>query len=84
MTMKKECDCTEVHISVHELLNEELTAAECARMREHVQGCESCQSILTHESELLEILQKSCACSAPPTLEAKIRYSLRVHRSSEF
>lgn len=82
MTIKKECNCAEVHISVHELLNEELTAAECARLREHVQGCERCQHILAQETELLEILQKSCACSAPPTLEAKIRYSLRVYRSS--
>lgn len=78
MDTSKRCSCSEVHISVHEILNKELSAAEYARLREHVQSCVKCQKIIAQEAELRELLQKCCSCEAPQTLKARIQYSIKV------
>lgn len=82
MDAAKNCSCSEVHISLHELLNEELSAADCARLREHVLRCPQCAAALAQETQLRELLQKSCSCKAPDTLQARIRYTLQVQRWS--
>ncbi|MGP6175167.1 mycothiol system anti-sigma-R factor [Corynebacterium sp. A21] len=74
------CGCEEKYQSLFALLDDELSAAECAALQEHIEQCPECYSRLTAEQQVRALVKKCCQKEAPPTLVEKITLRIRVER----
>ncbi|MFP7366353.1 mycothiol system anti-sigma-R factor [Corynebacterium callunae] len=75
---RNECDCPEFFDDMHQLLDEQLSADECARLRSHAEDCPKCMQLLEAEAEFRSLLRKCCCESAPTELRQRISYRIRV------
>ncbi|GGG76077.1 mycothiol system anti-sigma-R factor [Corynebacterium pelargi] len=78
--MHRDCNCAEIHASMFALLDEELSAEDCARLRAHLEACPGCAERVAAEVELRSLLRQCCCAPAPSRLRQKITYSIRVER----
>lgn len=75
------CGCGEKYQSLFALLDDELTAAECAELRTHISDCPECYGRLLAEEQIRALVRKCCTQQeAPPTLRERITLSIRVER----
>ena len=72
------CGCSEFHETMYLLLDEQLTAEECSRLRAHAEECPNCAQLLSAEAEFRALLRKCCCPPAPVELRQRISYQLRV------
>ncbi|WP_231686535.1 mycothiol system anti-sigma-R factor [Corynebacterium deserti] len=63
---------------MHQLLDDQLDASACERLRTHAAGCPKCQQLLEAESEFRSLLRKCCCEEAPVELRQRISYSIRI------
>ncbi|AKE40721.1 anti sigma factor [Corynebacterium kutscheri] len=73
-------ECVELRAYMFALLDQELTAEDCARLNEHVDNCPHCREMLEAESELRGLLRKCCCDPAPGRLRERITYSIRIEQ----
>ena len=67
------CPCSEANEHVWDYLDGELDDQNCARIKEHLASCETCQDQYESELKLKEAVSRSCGCDEVPiTLRAEI------------
>lgn len=67
------CGCGEKYQSLFALLDDELSAAECAELRTHLSDCPECSRRLRTEEQVRALVRKCCTeQQAPPTLRERI------------
>lgn len=72
------CGCSEFYDAMYLLLDDQLTAEECARLRTHAEGCPKCQQLMQAEADFRMLLRECCCAPAPSELRQRITYQLRV------
>ncbi|APT88426.1 hypothetical protein CFRA_03070 [Corynebacterium frankenforstense DSM 45800] len=73
------CDCDSVERKLAALLDDELTAAECAQLRAEITACPECAAGLELEEALRKLLRTCCGADhAPSRLRERVTYQLRV------
>ncbi|WP_080796130.1 mycothiol system anti-sigma-R factor [Corynebacterium pacaense] len=75
---ENECGCSEFYDTLFQLVDDQLTAEECSRLRLHAEDCPHCAQLLHAETELRALLRKCCCPPAPAELRQRISYSIRV------
>lgn len=72
------CGCEEKYQSLFALLDDELTAAECEDLRQHLADCPECYARLAAEQQVRALVRKCCDTEAPATLRERISIQLRI------
>jgi anti-sigma factor (TIGR02949 family) len=75
------CRCEELLEHLDEFLDSEMSDSQCARLREHVDGCPTCQEAADAVQHVRAIVRRSCAETAPEDLRLRLAQrlsSLRV------
>ncbi|WJY91519.1 hypothetical protein CFAEC_03325 [Corynebacterium faecale] len=75
---QNDCGCSEFYDTMYLLLDDQLTAEECSRLRAHAAGCPKCAQLLSAEAEFRDLLRKCCCPPAPVELRQRISYQIRV------
>lgn len=75
---ENECGCSEFYDTLFQLVDDQLTAEECSRLRQHAEHCPRCAQMLDAETELRVLLRKCCCTPAPAELKRKISYRIRI------
>ena len=76
-------DCGEVLQELYQLLDGELSRERCQELQAHLALCSACYGRVETERLFKEMLKAKCGCEpAPPTLVAKIRFTLRVEQQA--
>lgn len=73
-----ESRCAEFHGSMHELLDGELSAEQCNRLRQHLAYCQFCAQQLEAEVSFRGLLRQCCCQPAPESLRQRISYQIRI------
>ena len=70
---RQDSDCDEVLLKIYEYLDGEMSAEDCARMKQHLQECAPCMDEYERDQVLKALIRRSCACEpAPVTLRTQI------------
>lgn len=64
--------CRQAHEHLMGFFDGELTPARIEEIRGHVDSCAECQDCYDAELALRELLRRTCCCTAPATLRARI------------
>ena len=64
--------CAELKARVFAYIDDELTSADCERIRAHLERCPGCEEEYQRDVVLKELLRRSCACRAPASLRVSI------------
>ena len=67
-----ECTCAELQAHLHELLDQELSSGDLARLKAHVETCDTCSEAAQAEVHLRSIIRRSCCQEAPAALREKV------------
>ncbi|MDO5097579.1 MAG: mycothiol system anti-sigma-R factor [Corynebacterium sp.] len=71
-TIGETANCDDLHIFLYELVDKELTEADCAKLELHITQCPDCAEMVAAETELRDVLKKCTASPAPESLRSKI------------
>lgn len=71
-TIKETADCDDLHIFLYELVDKELTEADCTKLELHLAQCPECADMVAAETELRSVLKKCTASPAPESLRSTI------------
>lgn len=75
------CGCGEKYQSLFALLDDELSAAQCAELRSHLSECPECYGRLQTEEQVRALVRKCCTeDQAPPTLRERITVRIQVEK----
>lgn len=74
------CRCEELLERLYEYLDSEIPETDCARLRAHVEECGTCLEATTVETNLRQILRRSCAEVAPEELRVRVITQIEVLR----
>ncbi|WGW10509.1 mycothiol system anti-sigma-R factor [Saxibacter everestensis] len=66
---------------LYDYLDGELGQAEIAEIKAHLQECSPCESELSIESMLKDLVRRSCSESAPASLRERIRERIVIETS---
>lgn len=71
--------CREALERVYEYLDNELTPADAAQIKQHFEKCRSCYPVLQFCQSFQDAMQRAaqCQCCAPPELKSKIAELLK-------
>lgn len=65
--------CSEAQEHVWDFLDGEMTDGDCARIRSHIEDCETCKTLFDSEQRIKQAVSRACGCeSAPQDLKGKI------------
>lgn len=65
--------CSEAQQHVWDFLDGEMTESDCARIRSHIEQCQTCKSLFDNEQKIKSAVSRACGCeSAPQALKGKI------------
>lgn len=74
-------ECGEILDTVYAYIDGELSAADCARIREHLAECAPCLEKFGLEQAVKDLVARSCGCDiAPPELRARLLIKLHEAR----
>ncbi len=76
-----DCGCEEAYSHLFEYLDSEMTSADTARIRAHIETCEPCLADLSTEEIIRRLLKRSCIERAPEHLRVQIVQRLRASAS---
>lgn len=64
--------CEEVREHLFELLDQEMTRAQLARLSRHVAQCDQCSAAAQAEEHMRDIIRRSCCEEAPSYLRMRV------------
>ncbi|AKK05138.1 mycothiol system anti-sigma-R factor [Corynebacterium mustelae] len=71
-TIGETASCDDLHVFLYELVDKELTEADCAKLELHLAQCPDCAEMVAAETELRDVLKKCTTSPAPASLRSKI------------
>lgn len=80
MSELTECSCEEVRAHLYELLDQELSSQQMARLKKHAQTCPSCTKATQAETHLRILIRRSCCQEAPSTLRERVVTQISTRR----
>lgn len=88
--MSNDCTCNELLASLFQYLDSELDAAECERLKGHVDHCPHCTEVQEAERHMRDLIRRCCSERAPDELKMRVlgqitfmRQSITMYRASE-
>ncbi len=76
-------DCSEVVSRVYFFLDNELEAADVAKIEQHIHECGPCLAKYDLERKVKALVARSCTESAPDTLRQRVLLSIRQVQIAE-
>lgn len=76
------CDCSKAKAELEEFLHDELRHEDAADIREHMEGCEDCQTEHRVGVVLMETVRRACRETAPDQLRSEILARIRVEQAT--
>jgi anti-sigma factor (TIGR02949 family) len=75
-------DCSEVLDRIYEYLDDEMPDGDCAKIREHIDGCSPCLEKYGLEQSVKKLVKRCCGRDeVPADLRAKVLGRIEVLRS---
>lgn len=66
------CRCEELLEQLYELIDSEISQAQCARLQAHLTECDTCREAADAETHLRGLLRRSCTEVAPSRLRVRV------------
>lgn len=69
-------DCENALRDLYQYLDGEMTQERCEHIRVHIEECGPCLEAFDFESELRELVARSCQCEAPKELRDRVAQAI--------
>ncbi|WP_119698274.1 zf-HC2 domain-containing protein [Microbacterium halotolerans] len=77
-----DCGCDRARADLEEYLRNEICKTEQSDIREHIDGCEGCQSEALVARTLTDAVQRACKEAAPEDVRRKVLASIRAAQAA--